>query len=200
MRKSRDRRADLPVGDRRQLIDATAHLLRRDQKKVLGRGWGRRVDHSTVALVIETVMTIDAVAPNIGAVGFGTKRLPGKCSVSLRVARKIDKNAGEAAGIEIHCDRIPVSGFRDAGAVCQPCKPASPKTSKRASTLSASDADAVNAPPLSKRVRAAIAKRAKIIAGITLSALLNKLPSAVVSALGSHYHRIPIVQRSSEVR
>jgi hypothetical protein len=44
-------------------------------------------------------MTIDAVAPNIGAVGFGTKRLSGHCSVSLRVARKIDKDAGEAAGI-----------------------------------------------------------------------------------------------------
>jgi hypothetical protein len=38
----------------------------------------------------------------------------------------------------------------------------------RVSTLSASDADAVNAPPLSKSA-AAIAKRAKIIAGITLS-------------------------------
>src|SRR5205085_10323625 len=44
---------------RRQLIDATPQLPRRDHMQILGRRWGRRVDHGTVAPVIKTVMTSD---------------------------------------------------------------------------------------------------------------------------------------------
>ena len=137
-------------------------------------------------------MTIDAVAPNIGAVGFGTKRLSGKCSVSLRVARKIDKNAGEAAGIEIHRDRIPVSGFRDAGAVCQHVQAGKPENLK------------ARVDPVCfrrrRRKRDAIEQECGCDRKTSKDHRWNHLiyfsptyaPSAAVSALGSHYIAFPL--------
>jgi len=72
-------------------------------------------------------MTIDTVTADLGAVCFGTIRVCGEHSVNLGVARKFNEYARETAGVEIHCNRIPVRRFRDRGAVRQHVKPGKAK-------------------------------------------------------------------------
>src|SRR5262249_34708539 len=103
----------------RQLIDGALYPLRRDEKRLLGRGRCRHVCHRAVTTIIDPIVAILTVPADIGAVRDRKRPISGELAVNFRMTREIDEDARQSAGVEIRRDRVAVSALLYSGPIRQ---------------------------------------------------------------------------------